>query len=31
VLWNSWEGRKPAMEVSISAAAKHRVADVDFG
>ena len=31
VMWNSWEGRKPAVEVSISALARHRVADVDFG
>jgi hypothetical protein len=31
VLWNSWEGRKPVTDVSISAVAKHRVADVDFG
>jgi hypothetical protein len=31
VLWNTWEGRKPATEVSVSAVARHRVADVDFG
>ena len=31
VLWNTWDGRKPAVEVSISSIARHRVADVDFG
>jgi hypothetical protein len=31
VLWNTWDGKKPATDVSISAVAKHRVADVDFG
>ena len=31
ILWNTWEGRKPAVEVSISSLARHRVADVDFG
>jgi hypothetical protein len=31
VLWNSWEGRKPAVEISVSSVAKHRVADVDLG
>jgi hypothetical protein len=31
VLWNTWEGRKPATEISVSAVARHRVADVDFG
>jgi hypothetical protein len=31
VLWNTWDGRKPVTEVSVSAVAKHRIADVDFG
>jgi len=31
ILWNSWDGRKPAADVSISSIAKHRIADVDFG
>ena len=31
ILWNTWDGRKPAVEVSVAAIAKHRVADVDFG
>ena len=31
VMWNTWDGRKPAVEVSVSAIARHRVADVDFG
>lgn len=31
VVWNSWDGRKPAADVSVAAVAKHRVADVQFG
>jgi hypothetical protein len=31
VLWNSWEGRKPAAEVGIASIARHRVADVSMG
>jgi hypothetical protein len=31
ILWNSWDGRKPAAEVAVSAVAKHRIADVAFG
>jgi hypothetical protein len=30
ILWNSWDGRKPAAEVAVSAAAKHRIADITF-
>lgn len=31
VLWNSWDGRRPAAEVAVSALARHRIADVAFG
>jgi hypothetical protein len=31
ILWNSWDGRKPAAEVAVAAAARHRIADVAFG
>ena len=31
ILWNSWEGRRPAAEVAVAAVAKHRIADVTFG
>ena len=31
VMWNSWDGKKPAADLSIAAIAKHRIADVDFG
>lgn len=31
VLWNSWDGRKPAAEVAVSAVAKHRIADIALG
>jgi hypothetical protein len=30
VLWNSWDGRKPAAELHLGGLAKHRVADVAF-
>jgi hypothetical protein len=31
VVWNAWEGRRPAMELHVAAVARHRVADVAFG
>lgn len=31
ILWNSWDGRKPAAEVAVAAIARHRIADVAFG
>lgn len=31
VLWNSWDGRRPAAEVAVSTLARHRIADVAFG
>jgi hypothetical protein len=31
ILWNSWDGRKPAAEIPIAAVARHRIADVAFG
>jgi hypothetical protein len=30
VLWNSWDGRKPAGELHIGGLAKHRIGDVAF-
>ncbi|MGB7159991.1 MAG: hypothetical protein WBD40_18135 [Tepidisphaeraceae bacterium] len=30
VLWNSWDGRKPAAEVNVAAKTRHRIADVAF-
>jgi hypothetical protein len=30
VLWNSWDGRKPAAEVHLGGIARHRIADVTF-
>jgi hypothetical protein len=30
VLWNTWDGRKPLAEVSVSAIARHRLADLNF-
>ena len=30
-VWNSWDGRRPAAEVAVAAAARHRIADVAFG
>lgn len=30
VLWNSWDGKKPLAELSVSATAKHRVGDIEF-
>jgi hypothetical protein len=30
VLWNSWDGRKPAAEVHLGGVARHRIADVTF-
>ena len=31
IVWNCWDGKKPAAEISIAASARHRVADVSFG
>jgi hypothetical protein len=31
ILWNSWDGRRPASEVAVAAIARHRIADVSFG
>ena len=31
ILWNSWDGRRPIADISIAAASKHRIADIDFG
>ena len=31
VVWNAWDGRRPAAELHIAAVARHRVADVAFG
>jgi hypothetical protein len=28
ILWNSWDGRKPAAEIAVSAVARHRIADI---
>jgi hypothetical protein len=30
IVWNSWDGRKPAAEVAVAAVARHRIADVAF-
>ncbi|HEY7119469.1 MAG TPA: hypothetical protein VH475_22950 [Tepidisphaeraceae bacterium] len=30
VLWNSWDGKKPLAELSVSGAARHRVGDIEF-
>jgi hypothetical protein len=30
VLWNAWDGRAPAAEVSVAARTRHRVADIAF-
>lgn len=30
VLWNSWDGRKPAAELHLGGVARHRVADIAF-
>jgi len=30
VLWHAWDGRKPAAEIHVGAATRHRVADVCF-
>ena len=30
LLWNSWDGKKPLAELSVSATAKHRVGDIEF-
>ncbi len=30
VLWNAWDGRKPAGEIYLAGLAKHRVADITF-
>ncbi len=31
VVWNAWDGRRPAAELHVAAVARHRVADVAFG
>jgi hypothetical protein len=31
IVWNSWDGRRPAAEVAVAALARHRIADVCFG
>jgi WD40 repeat protein len=31
VLWNAWDGRKPAREIYLAGVARHRVADIAFG
>jgi hypothetical protein len=31
ILWNAWDGRKPAREIYLAGAARHRVADIAFG
>jgi hypothetical protein len=31
IVWNSWDGRKPATEIYLAGIARHRVADVEFG
>jgi hypothetical protein len=31
IVWNSWDGRRPAAEVAVAALARHRIADVAFG
>jgi hypothetical protein len=31
ILWNSWDGRRPAAEVAVAAVARHRIADIAFG
>jgi hypothetical protein len=31
IIWNSWDGRRPAAEVAVAALARHRIADVAFG
>jgi hypothetical protein len=31
ILWNSWDGRKPAAEMYLTGLTRHRIADVDFG
>jgi hypothetical protein len=30
IVWNVWDGRKPAAEVYLAGIARHRVADVEF-
>jgi hypothetical protein len=30
ILWNSWDGKKPLAELSVSGTAKHRVGDIEF-
>lgn len=31
ILWNSWDGRKPAAEMYLTGLTRHRIADVGFG
>jgi hypothetical protein len=31
IVWNSWDGRRPAAEVAVAAVARHRIADAAFG
>jgi hypothetical protein len=30
IVWNAWDGRKPAAEIYVAGIARHRVADVEF-
>jgi hypothetical protein len=30
IIWNSWDGRKPAAELFVAGVARHRVADIAF-
>jgi hypothetical protein len=31
ILWNAWDGRKPAGEIYLAGIARHRIADIAFG
>ncbi len=31
ILWNPWDGRRPAAEIYVPGLARHRVADIAFG
>ncbi|HEY8666312.1 MAG TPA: hypothetical protein VIL86_06590, partial [Tepidisphaeraceae bacterium] len=30
IVWNAWDGSKPAAEFYLAGLARHRIADVDF-
>jgi hypothetical protein len=30
VIWNSWDPRRPAAEINVTARTRHRIADVAF-